>query len=231
MSSQQDWPTVAVLIPTFNRGELLAENLKYMSENLLYKGEVKVIVGDDSDSDELAFNPEKADCRFPISYERHAPRLGLGGNLNWLHGVTECEIGIALDDDHRLVKSLDITPYVRRLLEDSTAGWIRLMGTDSHKLKAQLEGGFWRVSWLSDELYIASYRAHLFKIKKWGEMYGPYPVTRFIGECEEQFNHICIDIARQRITMGQPTLDVLVPLSAPESCWSETGHSFQLQGY
>jgi glycosyltransferase involved in cell wall biosynthesis len=114
MSSQQDWPTVAVLIPTFNRGELLTENLKYMSENLLYKGEIKVIVGDDSDNDELAFYPEKADCRFPISYERHTPRLGLGGNLNWLHGVTECEYAIQQDDDHRLVRPLDITPYVRR---------------------------------------------------------------------------------------------------------------------
>jgi hypothetical protein len=44
-------------------------------------------------------------------------------------------------------------------------------------------------------------------------MYGPYPVTEFIGQSEEQFNHICIDIARQRIADRWPTLDVLVPLS------------------
>jgi hypothetical protein len=62
-------------------------------------------------------------------------------------------------------------------------------------------------------------------------MYGPYPLTQFIGECEEKYNHICIDIARARIADRLPTLDVLVPLAAPESCWSETGHSFQLQGY
>jgi glycosyltransferase involved in cell wall biosynthesis len=104
MSNQQEWPTVAVLIPTFNRGELLIENLKYMSQNLKYRGEIKVIVGDDSDNDELAFNPDPAGLiAFPISYERHTPRLGLGGNLNWLHGVTECEYAIQQDDDHRII--------------------------------------------------------------------------------------------------------------------------------
>jgi glycosyltransferase involved in cell wall biosynthesis len=231
MSSQKDWPTVAVLIPTFNRGELLTENLKYMSENLLYKGEIKVIVGDDSDNDELAFNPEKADCRFPISYERHAPRLGLGGNLNWLHGVTECEYAIQQDDDHRIIRPLDITLYVERLLSDKTAGRIRLMGVGGHKLEATLEETFWRCSWHSPELYIASNRASLVKLKVWDAMYGLYPLTKFIGECEERYNHICIDIARARIADRLPTLDVLVPLAAPENCWSETGHSWQMEGY
>jgi hypothetical protein len=46
------------------------------------------------------------------------------------------------------------------------------------------------------ELYIASYRASLVKLKVWDAMYGPYPLTQFIGECEEKYNHICIDIAR-----------------------------------
>lgn len=227
----QEWPTVAVLIPTFNRGELLIENLKYMSQNLKYAGEVKVIVGDDSDNDQLSFDPKKADCRFHIDYERHTPRLGLGGNLNWLHAVTDCSVGLQQDDDHRIVRPLDITPYVERLMSDTTAGRIRLMGVGGHKLRASLEGKFWRCDWQSPELYIASNRASLVKLREWDRMYGPYQLTKFIGECEEKYNHTCIDIARERIANGLATLDVLVPLSAPEDCWSETGHSFQLQGY
>lgn len=226
-----NYPTVAVLIPSFNRGELLEENLKYLSKNLKYAGEIKVVIGDDSDNDELAFSVGNTKCKFPLSYQHHTPRLGLGGNLNWLHAVTECEIGIALDDDHRLSKTLDITPFVEKLQSDPTAGWVRLMGTASHKLTAELEESFWRVSWQSRELYITSFRAHIFKLKAWVSMYGFYPITKFIGECEEQFNHNCIDIARLRLKEELPTLDVLVPLSAPEDCWAETGHSWQLQGY
>lgn len=231
----QIWPVVAVLIPTFNRGELLNENLRFLGANLKYEGAVKILVGDDSNDDSLVFLPEQrtALSTFPIQYWRNKERLGLGDNLNKLIELAgpETELAISMDDDHRLIRPLDITPYVNRLLEDSTAGWVRLMGTDSHKLDAHLEGAFWRVNWFSPELYITSFRAHLFKLKAWQEMYGPYPTTQFIGQCEEQYNHICIDAARSRIRRDLPTLDVLVPLSAPEDAWSETGHSFQLQGY
>jgi hypothetical protein len=105
------------------------------------------------------------------------------------------------------------------------------MGVGGHRLKATLEDTFWRCDWHSPELYIASNRTSLVKLKEWDAMYGPYPITKFIGECEEKYNHTCIDIARQRIVEWKPTIDVLVPLTAHEECWSETGHSFQLQGY
>lgn len=235
MSSQEQWPTVAVLIPSFNRGELLNRNLRLLGANLKYQGAVKILVGDDSNDDSLVFLPEQSTVKstFPIQYWRNTERLGLGGNLNKLIAMAgpETLLAIAMDDDHVLMKPLDITPFVKKLLEDPTAGWVRLMGTDSHKLKASLEGSFWRVSWFSDELYITSFRSHLFKLQDWSAMYGPYPVTKFIGECEEQFAHTCIDIARARKDAGLPTLDVLVPLRAPEDHWSESGHSFQLQGY
>lgn len=228
-------PPVAVLIPTFNRGELLNQNLRFLGANLKYDGPVKILVGDDSDDDNLVFLPEShtVESTFPIQYWRNKERLGLGGNLNKLVEMAgpETEFAIAMDDDHRLVKPLDITPYVNRLQSDPTAGWVRLMGTDSHKLTAHLEGAFWRVSWFSPELYITSFRSHLFKLKDWWTMYGPYPVTEKIGQCEEQYNHICIDIARERVLQNVPTLDVLVPLVAPENCWSESGHSWQLQGF
>jgi glycosyltransferase involved in cell wall biosynthesis len=235
MSSQQHWPVVAVLIPAFNRGKLLNHNLQLLGQHLRYEGAVKVLVSDDSDNDDLAFipEPETVERTFPIQYRRNPQRLGLGANLNQLLQMAgpECEYAIAMDDDHVLVKPLDITPYMLKLMTDRTAGWIRLMGSGGHKFTATLEESFWRVSWHSSELYLASFRAHLFKLQQWHAMYGPYPVTQFIGQSEEQFNHICIDIARQRIAEWRPTLDVLVPLSAPEDAWSESGHSWQLQGY
>jgi hypothetical protein len=73
MSSQQIWPVVAVLIPTFNRGELLNHNLKLLGQHLRYEGAVKVLVSDDSDNDDLAFipEPETVESTFPIQYRRN----------------------------------------------------------------------------------------------------------------------------------------------------------------
>lgn len=206
-----------------------------LGANLRYDGAVKILVGDDSNDDSLIFLPETTtvESTFPIQYWRNTERLGLGGNLNKLLEMVgdDCQMAISLDDDHQLRKPLNITPLVSRLMEDPTAGWIRLMGSGFHKFEAKLDGAFWRVSWFSPELYICSFRAHLFKLKEWSSMYGPYPITELIGQCEEQFNHLCIDTARARISSGLPTLDVLVPLNAPENCWTETGHSWQMEGY
>ena len=224
-------PKVAVLIPTYNRGRLLTENLGYLGQYLKGLVDITLFIGDDSDDDTLAFDCPGIDCKFPLYYERHAERKGLGANLNWLsQKAHEYQLAIALDDDHRLIERLDITPYADKLLADRSAGWIRLMGTGGHKLEARLEGLFWRVSWFSPELYIASFRAHLFKHRQWAEMYGPFPEGLKLGQTEEHFNHQCIDIARGRVNSDAHTLDVLVPLSAPEDSWTETGHSWQLEG-
>lgn len=235
MSVSEQLPEVTVMIPTFNRGELLNENLRELGANLKYEGAVRILVSDDSDNDSLVFHPEDRTLQstFPIEYWRNIPRLGLGGNLNRLIEIAgpKTEYAICMDDDHRLVKPLDITPYVRRLMADPTAGWVRLMGTAGHKLTATLETDFWRVSWWSAELYITSFRAHLFKVQAWLNAYGLFPVTKRIGECEEKYCHLCKDIARDQVVNQMPTLDVLVPLEAPEDCWSESGQSHQLAGY
>lgn len=233
--AQEELPEVVILIPTFNRGELLNENLRLLGKNLKYRGKVRILVGDDSDNDSLVFYPEDrtVESTFPIEYWRNSTRLGLGANLNKLidRAGSEAQFAISMDDDHRLIKPLDITPYVQKLIEDPTAGWIRLMGTAGHKLTAVLEDSFWRVSWWSSELYITSFRAHLFKLQAWLAVYGMLPITKRIGECEERYNHLCKDIARDKLSSELPTLDVLVPLQAPEDCWSESGQSHQLEGY
>jgi glycosyltransferase involved in cell wall biosynthesis len=227
-------PAIAVLIPTYNRGDLLRENLKYLKENLKYQGSISLIIGDDSDDNSQAAKPFSGFIDFPFQYVRHNPRRGLGANLNWLCQQAIAgghELAIAMDDDHRLIKPLDITPYVQRLVADPTAGWVRLMGTGGHKLEAALDETFWRASWFCPELYIASFRAHLFKVREWLEIYGPFPEGLKLGQTEEHYNHICIDTARIRLMRNEPTLDVLVPLQAPEDCWTETGHSWQLEGF
>lgn len=220
-------PTVAVIVPTFNRGALLEENLQYLSKNLKYEGEVRVIIGDDSDQDELAFNPVTTECRFPILYQRNKPSLGLGANLNDLLRRCGCDYALQGDDDHRLIKPLDLTQHVRKLVEDPAAAWIRLMGVAGHNFSASLNQSYWRVDWYSPELYINSNRMHLKRWKEWPL----YPEGLKLGHTEESYCHTCIDEARAKLGSGLKPLDVLIPLQQQEDAWTETGHSLQMQGY
>lgn len=220
-------PEVAVIVPTYNRGELLKENLWHLSQNLRYEGHVVVVIGDDSDQDELAFNPLTADCRFQMSYQRNSPRLGLGANLNDLLRRCGCDIVLQGDDDHRLLKPLDITPHVRKLVEDPNAGWVRLMGVGGHRLSASLDETYWKVDWYSSELYITSNRMHLKRWKDWPL----YPEGLKLGHTEESYCHINIDVARLKLSKGIKPLDVLIPLQQLEDAWTETGHSWQMEGH
>jgi len=208
---------------------LLANNLRRLRQNVKYAGEIVLFVGDDSDDDSLAFDAN--DSPFPIFYKRNKPRLGLGANLNYLIDEAKRQgftIAMQSDDDHVLLRPLDLTPHVERL-EKETA-WIRLMGVGSHKLKANLDETYWRVNWHSDELYITSNRAHI-KSLKWHDIYGYYPEGLKLGGTEDGFCHLNIDYARSQIEAGRIVPQVLIPLSHDDTAFSESGHSLQLQGY
>lgn len=141
-----------------------------------------------------------------------------------------------MDDDHWLVKELDITPHVKKLMEDETAGAIRLMGIGGHRYTATLDGLYWRIDWNSAEVYIASNRPHLKSISRFHGAYGLYPEGKKLGLTEEMFCHICIDVAKTTLERRWPTVDVLIPLDvATESGWQHNEHhgavSWQARGF
>jgi hypothetical protein len=160
---------------------------------------------------------------------------GLGANLNMLLGKAcafKTDLVIQMDDDHILLKELDITPHVRKLLEDETAGAIRLMHVAGHKYRANLDGSYWRIDWESPEVYIASNRPHLKHVSRFHGIYGYYPEGLRLGLTEESFCHTCIDLHRQRTERGMTSPDVLIPLDVQtESGWDHIGHSWQMEGF
>lgn len=216
---------------------MLHQTIEFLRENLKYQGKVEILVGDDSpELDEFLADIEQEDL---ARYFWHGEQYGLGRNLNSLL-VKAQEMGIDYclqqDDDHWLVKELDITPHVKKLIEDDTAGAIRLMGVGGHRYRANLDGRYWRIDWESPEVYIASNRPHLKKISRFHGQYGMYPEGLKLGLTEESFCHICIDTARLKSTRGLPTVDVLVPLDVmTESSWQHSeqhgGISWQARGF
>ena len=203
---------------------------------------VKILIGEDSSSREQFFDTADTDSEiagretnFEVQVIRNEPRLGLGANLNMLLQTAQAqgiEYAIQMDDDHILVKPLDIARHVAYLEKDKLAGWIRLMQVGSHKFIATLEDYYWRVSWLSDELYITSNRPMLKAISRFHSMYGYYAEGLKLGLTEESFCHQCKDIALARKYTDLPTVDVLVPLDTlTESSWEHIGDSWQLKGF
>jgi len=169
---------------------------------------------------------------FPIGCAYHDPRKGLGANLNWLLQNCGTDYVIQMDDDHILLKELDITPHVRKLMEDETAGVVRLMHVAGHRYRANLEGSYWRIDWESPEVYIASNRPHLKHVSRFHGVYGYYPEGLKLGLTEESFCHTCIDLHRQRAERGMTSPDVLIPLDVQtESGWDHIGHSWQMEGF
>lgn len=238
MSSPQVWPTVAVLIPTFERPEVLRETINLILKNLKYQGRVKILVGDDS-HEQISFLGSARTIFFDGDYFFHGEQYGLGRNLNSLlqEAVNQgIDYVISMDDDHWLVEPLDITKHITKLMEDETAGAIRLMGIGGHRYTATLDGLYWRIDWNSAEVYIASNRPHLKSISRFHGAYGIYPEGFKLGLTEEKFCHICIDGAKERLARGQNTVDVLIPLDVQtESSWQHNEHhgaiSWQSKGF
>ena len=208
-------PDIAVLIPTYNRPDVLAHTVQLLQRHLIYDGTIRYYIGNDSDT------PQDV----PHAVNLIGPRNGLGANLNMLLSFTSEAFILQMDDDHWLLKPLDLNPHVKKLHTDANAGWVRLMGIGAHKYIGRLDESYWRVSWESPELYIPSNRPHL-KHRRFHQCYGLYPEGYKLGETEDNFCHQCKDHWRKH---GGP--DVLVPLDvATESSWDHVGDSWQLRG-
>lgn len=212
-----NWPDVTVIIPTYNRVWILKRVIQGLKKNLRYSGRINYLVGADGDADiGKMFSGQYDIGTIP------GPNDGLGANLNHLIESTPDDYLFQLDDDHLLLKPIDLNPHVVKLRDDETAGWIRLMGIGFHDYIASLEENYWRIWWQSPELYIPSNRPHL-KHRRFHDHFGMYPEGVKLGETEEGFCQQCKD--------KKTGPAVLVPLDVPtESGWDHIGDSWQLEG-
>lgn len=239
----QDWPDVAVLIPTYNRVKILIDTIWLLEKNLHYSGKLQYFIGNDGDeSIKHALDLSKLENETMMRVNVYdGPRVtadkpvGLGDNLNMLidKAMTwDIDYIFQLDDDHHLVKPMDLDPHVRQLMEHEDAGWIRLMGIGSHHYTATLEGDYWYVHWDSEgpySLYIPSNRPHL-KHRRFHEFYGMYPEGLKLGQTEETFCHQCRNVWKKCNKDAKPP-SVLVPLNSnSESAWKHVGVSWQSKG-
>lgn len=216
-------PSIGVILPTYNRAKIVKDTIELLRKNVIFSGTLIYYVG-------IAGTDETASVLAPYEDVRCLDHrgFGLGANLNNTLEVAfrQHDIVFQMDDDHWLIKPLDLNSHFKALMSDRTLGWIRLMGIGAHGYKAHLLQQYWRIDWSSPELYIPSNRPHL-KHRRFHSHYGMYSVGMSLGRTEEAFCHQCKEIVRTNLGP-----DVAVPLDvATESGWDHVGDSWQLKGF
>lgn len=233
----RDKDGVTVLIPTYNRQDVLYGTVQRIHYHIKYTGgDLNILIGDDSDDLDLTRRYVKAmqDNISPYITLLENQKRGLGENLNMLLRESPTEIVLQMDDDHYLNYVIDIDEYVHELKTDPAFGWIRLfMGEkeDSdkkqtyYKFHAETYGRYWLLIPGTGELYIPSNRPHLKRIA-FHERYGYYKEGVKLGQQETEFCH-----RFQNMWKNDGELNVFIPMYPPGlDAWSHVGESWQKKG-
>lgn len=230
---------VTVIIPTYNRPEILHGAVQHIQRNLIYDGPIEILIGDDGDDFSRVLYVAKYTASIVDVRAIEGPRKGLGANLNTLIQAADSELILQMDDDHYLVKPLDITQYVDDLLQfKNKVGWIRLfLGTEEdlnnddpfYNFNAWMMERYWYPVPNRHELYIPSNRPHL-KHRRFHDFYGMYSENVKLGETETHFCHVYAD--GHKIHGAHPDIPwVAIPVAAPSfDTWAHVGDSWQKQG-
>lgn len=226
---------ISVLLPTFDRAEILAETINRLEKYLVYTyGSIHYHVGLDGSD-----NTAQVIGHIPKVVLHEGPRRGLGANLNHLIRSAPNDLLFQMDDDHWLNDYLSLDEHALNLTHDETFGWIRLYFGEClagpvgyYQFKANLYGRYWRLDPFGKELYLASNRPHL-KHRRFHERYGMYEEGLKLGETENAFCHNFIQERRSDIAKMKDSPDVFIPLYAPrEGTWlHDHSHSLQKAGY
>ena len=216
---------VSVIIPTYNRAEILKRTIELLEENLLYdEGDIHYLIGVDGTDN----TPDVLRGMRNVKMLQ-GPRNGLGANLNLLIQYAETDLLFQMDDDHHLVGPLELNEHAWYVLNRPEFGWIRLMFgkcvrfRDYYHFTATLHGKYWRLLPNTTEPYLPSNRPHLKKKQFHTQAYGLYTPGLKLGATEVDF---CIHFSQHHVEGETP--DVFIPMyPPPENTWHHAGDSWQ----
>lgn len=216
-----DYPDITVAIISYKRPEILRETLGQFFDLLRYEGEIRYLVSHDGDASETRkLLHDKLGWHNVVKIIGEGERRGLGANNNQALRGCDTDIVLHTQDDYHLLKPLDLTEHVEKLLVDETAGWIRLKLTAGQDFTATVKDRYWRVSWHSQGHYIASDQPHLKHWPRFHGYYGMYLEGVTVVETENEW------VGRSK-GLGQLHPDwpeVLIPTSSQsDSSWLHVG--------
>lgn len=125
-----DWPTVALVLFTFDRKEYAERTLRCALDLINYSGRLIVHIADDGSPEGYANDLERIAGGYPhvqAVSQSNARQRGYGASFNLAtqHVHLVADVVLALEDDWELVKPLHLDPLVLAL-RDSRLGCIRM---------------------------------------------------------------------------------------------------------
>lgn len=221
------YPPVGIILITYARTEYAVETIASNCEHLRYDGELGWWIADDGSSREhyetCIHAVRESGGQLFGAHQTNRDGYGRNANQAWtaLYQEHGCEITLWLEDDWRLQRPLDISPYVRLLMErKDTIGMVRLgympVGLNLYTLG---HNGHMYAKVMKDCLYAYSGNPHL-KHTNFGRDYGYLPLGNNPGETEISYDHTF------RHTKG---VDVVWPLKIGDDPFY--GHIGTVQSY
>lgn len=219
------YPTLAVVVVTYNRTNALHTTLAALFQHLYYVGPKHLIVTDDGSTDgtqDMIASLAMPDGWALTLVQNHRRMMGGNTNAGLYHAFTMTDYVLQLQDDMQLTQSLDLHPHIDKLHDDPTAGFIRLWGVGGHAYHGAMEGNYLRVWWHSPELHIPSDRPHV-KHRRFHNYFGFYPEGLPSAETEATWCHQC----KARSGANSIQMDVLVPVGTEternwvHQCWDQ----------
>jgi glycosyltransferase involved in cell wall biosynthesis len=220
-----DFPPISIVMPTMNREELLGQTLTHLAEYLCYSGEVRFVIGNDGESGLAERLGQFGFLKGALTVVEDGTRHGLGGNINRALRACQTDIVLQTQDDYFLRDSIFLDEHVQKLLEDESAGWIRLRLTQGQNFTATVEHRYWKIDWHSLGMYIASDQPHL-KHMRFHSYYGFYPEGLRVGDTENSWVGLTKNLGQQHPEWP----GVLIPCNlACDHLWTHEGDDCSLK--
>jgi hypothetical protein len=187
-----DLPMIAIVMVTYKRTALAVETVNSFSEYLNYPKELRqwYVADDGSPFTHVEAILDEIKLHGETLYGYHNEKFGVGYNAGagWNKGLTAghliSPIILWLEDDWQLRAKLDISPFVRLLLEREDIGLVRLGGLAvGNDVRIEGYGGVHYLEYLRGKQYCYSGNPHL-RHRRFSESYGMFAEDRNPGEME-----------------------------------------------
>lgn len=191
-----NWPTVTILIITWNRPVEIRRTIMALRNNLCYPGPLAWHIADDkSPAGYLpAVKADFLDLNFTTT---QTDRKGWGANVNLALRTIKTDYVFSCEDDYVAIRKINLAQGVELMELCQSVGLVRYDGLSGHvglTLRLQEAKKFDALNYLmivkdkSSHLNVYSHRPHL-KHRRFHDFYGLYPENLSLGECESGFAH------------------------------------------
>jgi len=220
-----EWPRMAACLLTYQRTDYAVRTVNSVCDRLKYPNLAWYVADDGSDPPHFFSILAALEQKDATVFGSHSEKLGPGPSWNRAvqQSLEYCDLVLWLEDDWELTQDLDITRYVKLLLDKPEVGMIRMgylaVGLDLHSVG---HDGVHYLRVQKSTQYAYSGNPSI-RHRRYFEAYEGYPSGKNPGDCEIWHD------AKMREKKDGP--EIWWPVNLPNGGWSVWGHIGQEPSY